>query len=326
MRRLRRSITRTFLAGTLTIIGVSGCSRRALSVLVDVPEEEAKPQAVQVDSTILRALADSLRALQELAGFQHDTVRPEIEKFLDPDTVVALLPRDNAGNIDWMQALRDSVIRPRAYIPGERPPPRPDGFQFAFDFYFPGPNQVTDAFFPHSSHTQWLDCRQCHSRIFRYRGTKIQMADIFQGKYCAECHGKVAYPVMTACERCHTGMSMPPNRATPELLGTLRLRPAVEILAEAGTADSTKLEGINKGVASRMGLPPAQFPHWVHRIRFRCKVCHMDIFEPRNGANAVTMRDISEGRYCGRCHNGKVAFAAGFGECQRCHVAPEGGE
>ena len=69
----------------------------------------------------------------------------------------------------------------------------------------------------------------------------------------------------------------------------------------------------------RDGLPPAVFPHWVHRVRFTCKTCHMDLFEPEAGANEITMADISAGRSCGTCHNGRVAFDAGFGSCQRCH-------
>lgn len=25
------------------------------------------------------------------------------------------------------------------------------------------------------------------------------------------------------------------------------------------------------------GMPPVVFPHWFHRIRFRCKVCHSEL-------------------------------------------------
>ncbi len=67
-------------------------------------------------------------------------------------------------------------------------------------------------------------------------------------------------------------------------------------------------------------LAPALFPHWVHRIRFRCKACHTQLFEPRAGANEITMVDIGRGEFCGKCHDGVTAFAAGFGACRRCHV------
>jgi c(7)-type cytochrome triheme protein len=48
----------------------------------------------------------------------------------------------------------------------------------------------------------------------------------------------------------------------------------------------------------------------------------MQLFEPRAGANTVTMRMIKEGQACGQCHNGRDAFAATIGTCQRCHVPP----
>jgi len=67
-------------------------------------------------------------------------------------------------------------------------------------------------------------------------------------------------------------------------------------------------------------LPVARLPHWVHRIRYRCKACHPALFVPRAGANAMTMTEINRGEACGRCHDGRAAFRAGFGTCNRCHV------
>ncbi len=69
--------------------------------------------------------------------------------------------------------------------------------------------------------------------------------------------------------------------------------------------------------AEEAGVPPVVFPHWFHRIRFKCKVCHSDIFEMRGGANDVTMIKIIKGQYCGECHNGKIAWAPLY--CDRCH-------
>jgi c(7)-type cytochrome triheme protein len=66
--------------------------------------------------------------------------------------------------------------------------------------------------------------------------------------------------------------------------------------------------------------PPAVFPHWVHRIRFKCYVCHPAIFEMKAGANAITMDAIQEGKFCGTCHNGKIAWEVSFETCNRCHV------
>lgn len=60
------------------------------------------------------------------------------------------------------------------------------------------------------------------------------------------------------------------------------------------------------------------FPHWLHRTKFVCKVCHLDLgFKMKSGANDIKMGDMFEGKWCGACHNGTVAFAAT--ECDRCH-------
>jgi c(7)-type cytochrome triheme protein len=66
-------------------------------------------------------------------------------------------------------------------------------------------------------------------------------------------------------------------------------------------------------------VPPAVFPHFVHRIQFRCYVCHEDIVAMKAGANPITMDAIQAGKYCGVCHNGKTAFQATFEACPRCH-------
>lgn len=71
------------------------------------------------------------------------------------------------------------------------------------------------------------------------------------------------------------------------------------------------------------GPPPAVFPHWIHRIQFRCYVCHPRLFEMKQGANEITMQNIRHGQFCGACHNGRVAFNVEFQSCSRCHKQPE---
>ena len=78
-----------------------------------------------------------------------------------------------------------------------------------------------------------------------------------------------------------------------------------------------------KGDVSQ-GVPPAIFPHWIHRIRYRCSVCHPAIFEMQAGANEITMKLIRQGEACGRCHGpGGGAFPVEFNSCLRCHKEPE---
>ena len=68
--------------------------------------------------------------------------------------------------------------------------------------------------------------------------------------------------------------------------------------------------------------PPSVFPHWVHRIRFKCHVCHDAIFKMKKGANPITMEALTDGRYCAVCHNGSISWPVAFETCERCHVRP----
>ena len=66
-------------------------------------------------------------------------------------------------------------------------------------------------------------------------------------------------------------------------------------------------------------IPPALFSHYLHRIQFKCYVCHDAILVMKAGANEIIMDKIQEGKFCGTCHNGKIAFQATFDTCPRCH-------
>ncbi|HEY0721219.1 MAG TPA: c(7)-type cytochrome triheme domain-containing protein [Gammaproteobacteria bacterium] len=75
--------------------------------------------------------------------------------------------------------------------------------------------------------------------------------------------------------------------------------------------------------AEAAGMRPAVFPHWFHRVRFRCKVCHADLgFKMQAGANEINMAKIIEGQYCGACHNGEVAWS--IENCDLCHSGKPG--
>jgi c(7)-type cytochrome triheme protein len=73
------------------------------------------------------------------------------------------------------------------------------------------------------------------------------------------------------------------------------------------------------------GMRPVVFPHWFHRIRFRCKVCHADLgFKFEAGGNKINMLKIIDGEYCGACHNGEVAWSVE--NCNLCHSGTPGTE
>lgn len=89
------------------------------------------------------------------------------------------------------------------------------------------------------------------------------------------------------------------------------LPPAGDAMAEYGDVVLNKR-------SAKEGVRPVVFPHWFHRIRFRCKVCHFELgFRMRAGANDVLMADIVDGKFCGMCHNGQIAWGAE--RCDLCH-------
>ncbi len=75
--------------------------------------------------------------------------------------------------------------------------------------------------------------------------------------------------------------------------------------------------------ADGAGMRPVVFPHWFHRVRFRCKVCHTDLgMKFKAGGNEINMLKIIDGQYCGACHNGTVAWSVE--NCDLCHSAKPG--
>ncbi len=71
------------------------------------------------------------------------------------------------------------------------------------------------------------------------------------------------------------------------------------------------------------GMRPVVFPHWFHRIRYRCKVCHADIgFKFEAGGNDIDMLKIIDGEYCGACHDGDIAWSVE--QCDLCHSGQPG--
>ena len=70
-------------------------------------------------------------------------------------------------------------------------------------------------------------------------------------------------------------------------------------------------------------IRPVVFPHWFHRIRFACKVCHTDLgFKFKAGGSDINMVKIVDGQFCGACHNGILAWSVK--NCNLCHSGKPG--
>ena len=81
-------------------------------------------------------------------------------------------------------------------------------------------------------------------------------------------------------------------------------------------------------------IAAVEFPHWLHRSKYTCRLCHLDIgFAMIAGETGITERDNGNGIYCGTCHDGTIAFGpkeaakkkgeAAQENCIRCHSAGE---
>jgi c(7)-type cytochrome triheme protein len=69
----------------------------------------------------------------------------------------------------------------------------------------------------------------------------------------------------------------------------------------------------------KVAYPPrALFSHRAHEA-FGCYACHPSVF-PQQTLVAFTHQEMSEGKFCGRCHEGRTAFAIAGTACARCHV------
>lgn len=85
------------------------------------------------------------------------------------------------------------------------------------------------------------------------------------------------------------------------------------------------------GYSSKAGLGPVTFDHWLHRSKFTCRLCHVDIgFAMQANATDIKAATNRQGFHCGACHDGKrtidgkVMFAscsdaAPTAQCARCH-------
>ncbi|MBE9531471.1 MAG: hypothetical protein IME98_01530 [Proteobacteria bacterium] len=120
------------------------------------------------------------------------------------------LPKDDFGNkVDWVKAIRDGSIKPKATLDGT-------GEMMVVDMdidipvakFKPSPPDVV---YPHKAHTEWLDCSNCHTSIFNMQkggNPDMNMMKIISGQYCGVCHGKVAFPLEN-CFRCHSADPKP---------------------------------------------------------------------------------------------------------------------
>jgi len=131
----------------------------------------------------------------------HDPESPAISLLQEPAEALSQLPPDYAGNkVSWIRALREGYIEPRTNIF-----PETKIEVINMDIIMERTGELPMVLFPHKPHTEWLDCNNCHDKIFieKVDANPINMFAILSGQYCGQCHGAVAFP-LTECNRCHS--------------------------------------------------------------------------------------------------------------------------
>ena len=137
----------------------------------------------------------------------HDPQNPALQWLQNPGDALRRMPLDTAGNkVDWVRAFEDGYIRPRSSLTGEVEVKHLDS-----EIIMNDTGSLPRVLFPHRPHTAWLDCENCHEKLFKSKAgaTPVTMSKILEGEYCGVCHGAVSFP-LTECNRCH---SVPLNGA-----------------------------------------------------------------------------------------------------------------
>jgi c(7)-type cytochrome triheme protein len=121
------------------------------------------------------------------------------------DELVRSYPPARFGNkVDWLKAEQLGQVKLKDYLPGvsiKRKAlkiPADEQIQAAVE-------GMPDIIFSHEKHAVWNGCELCHPDIFAVRkgATHYSMQEIFSGKFCGACHGKVAFSNMD-CPLCHS--------------------------------------------------------------------------------------------------------------------------
>lgn len=132
----------------------------------------------------------------------HDPANDMTLQLQPPSVAFAAMPKSLAGNhVDWVKSLDSKAIAPR----WDRNDPAAAAVVMDLNIVREVKGSMPDVVYPHKQHTEWLDCSNCHPKIFvpQKGANQISMASILLGQKCGVCHGKVAFPV-SECRLCHS--------------------------------------------------------------------------------------------------------------------------
>ncbi len=200
--------------------------------------------------------------------------------------------------------------------------------------------------FRHWVHRSKHSCRLCHVDIefsMVAGETDITEEDNRAGRYCGACHNektKEAFPI-TECEKCHPKdfedmkakgraakkafyqykKSLPKSIygnkidwTMAEDMGLVKAKNYIKGL----TFSNKKMANLRDEpqTPKLQGLPGIIFSHKKHVAWAGCGECHPEHFALETGKTKMTMKEITNGKFCGVCHT-SVAFP--LNDCSKCH-------
>ena len=119
------------------------------------------------------------------------------------------------------------------------------------------------------------------------------------------------------------GTSLRPGRHWPVSLVAAVIGATALAFLDIAPARAEYGDVVINNYSDAAGVRPVVFPHWFHRVRFRCKACHTDLgFKFQAGGNDINMVKIIDGQFCGACHNGSLAWSVE--NCDVCHSGKAG--
>ena len=179
----------------LSLVILAACSSKAMNLMFDLPPPEPEAPPVETEAAPRRPAASPAAA-----GYWEDpeAKRPLIEAATNWKQALEMLPADKKGNVNWSEAVREGTIKPRALKPEDL-----GAKAFQMDFFIAAKKEKNDAWFPHSAHTEWLGCKNCHNvNLYPYQRNPATMKEMKKGASCGACHSKIAFS-LRSCKRCH---------------------------------------------------------------------------------------------------------------------------
>lgn len=180
------------------LLFMGACSSKTLRLFFDVPPPDPNKEIVEeINESDTSSAPQAGLWLGAASGSNNQEPLP-IEDLSTWEEVLALLPKDYKKKPDWSAALTEGLIRPRPGLDYNAQ----YASVFKYDFIMAADKPKNEAYFPHSAHTQWLGCKNCHMTLYPYKRNPATMKEMRAGASCGKCHGNVAFS-LKHCKRCH---------------------------------------------------------------------------------------------------------------------------